>query len=178
MIGRKRLYHFTFVTYLPLILYLDRLIGKPRGIRPSLDTQAKYQTGGRPVVWLTERPSLKPTAADLEWLKNQHALSAEAKADYREYGPIGDRTAMLEVELSTVSKRLWRWGSWLRSNGGSAVLQAASPSARAEWWVYFGTISGDHIVGFCWTNVPSRDEYEDKLKTEIAAAFSEQDEVA
>jgi hypothetical protein len=81
-----------------------------------------------------------------------------------------DRTAMLVIELSTVSERLWRYGSWLRSKGCAGALPLLAPSARTEWWVYFGTINADRIDGFAWTGTPC-DEAEDHVKAAINAAF-------
>jgi hypothetical protein len=148
------LYHFTFARHLfPIFGWRcldDDVQPVAEGIRPTVNEGP--MTGGVPVVWLTSLPSLMPTPADLGW--------------WRERGAIGDRTAMLVVDLS--DNRVRHYGRWLRKH---KVIDPAKlpPSALMKWWIYFGTISTDRIVGLSWTDAPA-DEHEAKLIAVIDAA--------
>jgi hypothetical protein len=160
-----RLYHFTFVAHLFPILGF-RCIAE--GIRPAED-DADPITSGLPVVWLTSRPSLMPTPADLDWANSPGCpWPRESIAGLLREGPIADRTAILAVDLAPNGKRLRHITAFCHPK----ILELMAPSARADWWVYSGTISAERIEGFEWTDAPSVNEAEAKLKTAIEAAFT------
>jgi hypothetical protein len=92
-------------------------------------------------------------------------------AEYREFGTIGDRTAMVVVELPTASSKLRRYGPWMRSKGGGIILKKMAPSAAIEWWVYRGTIARKHIVGFDWTDAHCN-EGEEHIKAVVDATIA------
>ena len=111
-------------------------------------------TMGQPVVWLTTQETIKPTQADLDYMDEQ---DAEA---FREQMFVG-RDTRLTVNLSTMSKRLVHYHTWLRTTKLAAItddpdappftgndflkLCSLTPSAREHWWVYFGTIKPARI---------------------------------
>ena len=168
------LFHFTFVAHLfPIFGWQcldDDVAPTAEGIRPMRSDDDACMTYGRSVVWLTSRPSLKPTPADLDWLGSPLCpLPPELIPHYREHGPIGDRTAMVVVDLSPNSKRLRHYGRWLRDQGLDLVADRLSPSARTDWWVYFGAVGADRITGFKWTDAPPNDG-ECHLRDAIEAA--------
>jgi hypothetical protein len=161
------LYHFTFIGHLfPIFGWRcldDETPPVAEGIKPTADA-ADPMAEGAPVVWLTSRPSLKPTLADLDWAKSPAcSWSPKSIAGFCEQGTIADRTAMLTVELAPNSKRLRHVTAFCRPK----VLKLMAPSACADWWAYFGTISADRIMDFSWTGAPSCNESEEYLKAAI-----------
>jgi hypothetical protein len=142
-----RLYHYT---------YLKNLFGiSVAGLTPCKhDPPLDIMTMGQPVVWLTSQETIKPTQADLDYMDEQ---DAEA---FREQMFVG-RDTRLTVNLSTMSKRLVHYHTWLRTTKLAAItndpdappftgkdflkLCSLPPSAREHWWVYFGTIKPARI---------------------------------
>ena len=142
-----RLYHYT---------YLKNLFGiSVAGLTPCKhDPPLDIMTMGQPVVWLTTQETIKPTQADLDYMDEQ---DAEA---FREQMFVG-RDTRLTVNLSTMSKRLVHYHTWLRTTKLAAItddpdappftgndflkLCSLTPSAREHWWVYFGTIKPARI---------------------------------
>jgi hypothetical protein len=142
-----RLYHYT---------YLKNLFGiSVAGLTPCKhDPPLDIMTMGQPVVWLTTQETIKPTQADLDYMDEQ---DAEA---FREQMFVG-RDTRLTVNLSTMSKRLVQYYTWLRTTKLAAItddpdvppftgndflkLCSLTPSAREHWWIYFGTIKPARI---------------------------------
>jgi len=156
MAGMK-LYHFTFVAHVPAMLGADLIDGPSdgeRGIRPGA---GDFQTAGRPVVWLSSRDTLKPTAADLQWESKRH--SAAEMERYAIAGPIGDRTVRLTVELSN-SRRLRHYGTWVREQDDALLAAFSAPSVLADYWIYFGTIQRERIVEIARTDAPFNNDAE------------------
>jgi hypothetical protein len=168
------LYHFTFAAHLfPILGWRcldDEAPCAAEGIRPKADV-ADPMTDGAPVVWLTSRPSLMPTPADLDWVNSPACpVHPDAIPEFRERGTLGDRTAMLIVSLAPNSKRLRH----IKAFCPPEVFELLAPSVRADWWAYFGTLSADRVVDFSWTDAPSRNEAEERLKAAIDAGVRRQ----
>lgn len=132
-----RLYHFTEA---------KNLVGiSIRGLAPQ---PCGPLTMGQEVVWLSTQETLRPTQADLDW----GAVHLEEPERYREQMILGCDTR-LTVHLSTASKRLVHYHTWLRTTKlvgisddpdaplcvGNDLLKLATPSSH-KWWIYFGTI--------------------------------------
>jgi hypothetical protein len=171
------LYHFTFAGNLIDILGFETRDPNTNhieshawiGIRPSI---ADFMTAGRSVVWLTSRNSMKPTPADLEWLPSSNFTPAEREI-FKQQGNLGDRTAVLTVGLSGNGHRLHHYGDWLRKNSAKLAFATfrLAPSALTDWWIYFGTIPANRITDHAWTDAPSVNEAETRLKAAIDDAF-------
>ena len=154
-----KLYHFTFA--LPLLDIFGLTTEDPtdgtviereaQGIKPSLglgDHDNGHMTKNQPVVWLTLRDSVTLTPDDLEWLNSPICpLNSVEKHMHRTEGYTRDRTVVLAVDLSPNSKRLRHYGNWLRENGLEHIAHYLSPHARTDWWIYFGTVPPNRIVG-------------------------------
>ena len=135
---------------------------------------ADHMANGQPVVWLTSRSGLMPTPADIDWVNSPSCPWSRTSIEgFLREGTIADRTAMLTVNLSPNSKRLRHITAFCRPE----ILQLCAPSARADWWAYFGTISADRIVDFSWTDTPGT-EAEQRLKAAIDDARREGERAA
>jgi hypothetical protein len=146
-----RLYHYACI---------KNLFGiSVAGLTPCKDDPPlDIKTMGQPVVWLTTQETIKPTQADLNHMA-RHVGEQDAEA-FREQMFIG-RDTRLTVNLSTMSKRLVHYHTWLRTTKIAAItddpdappftgndflrLCSLTPSAREHWWVYFGTIKPARI---------------------------------
>jgi hypothetical protein len=147
-----KLYHYTRA---------ENLLGiSLRGLTPNVSPdEVGVMTMGQPVVWLTTQETLKPTQADLDHVA--HRVGIEEAAAFGESMLIG-RDTRLTVNLSTLSKKLIHYHSWLSTTDivkadsrdpddtsryftGLDVLKWLPPSAKEHWWVYFGTIKPARI---------------------------------
>jgi len=148
----KKLYHYTCRTNLFGIAV--------NGLTPNkYEPPTDLLTMGLPVVWLTTQESLTPTAADLEHMR-RHDKDAER---FKE-ATLLERDTRITVNLSTLSRRLVHWVTWLSTTNrvlvdaenpddttrhitGRDVLQMfpPTPTAKKHYWIYFGTIKPARI---------------------------------
>ena len=156
--GRQRkltLYHFTLRERLPSI--------REYGLIPHMDIQGI--TFGRPVVWLTKQPANFdiPTDAERVWLERVWLAPSAIKAVKREYRRrenclkwCGDRVTRLTVNLSPHNRRLKHFAPWVQKlsaecddktrEANYCLDLEPTPSMRAGWYVYLGTIPPQKIV--------------------------------
>lgn len=144
----KTLYHYTF---------RENLFGiAVNGLTPSkYDPPVDLITMGQSVVWLTTQPSLTPTASDLEHMQRVHGEDAR---QFKHSMLLG-RDTRLVVNLSTLTRKLVHWYSWMQTTDlaapcvdgrrvtGRDVFEhfPPSPTAKEHWWIYFGTIKPARI---------------------------------
>lgn len=108
------------------------------------------------VLWLTRQETQKPTEADFEFMRG---LGHGDKAAFAEQMFLHHDTR-LTVNLSTASKRLQHYRTWLLktkltgvdADGGKTFtgrdvleLEPSSAAAVQQWWLCFGTIAPDKI---------------------------------
>jgi hypothetical protein len=132
--SNMRLYHFTQKKNLLSIAM--------RGLTPNVPGEP-LMTRGEPVVWLTRRPSLAPTAADIAFMQEQNWSAAE-REKFSQAVYIGTDT-MLTVELSTAGRRLWKWRKWLQHVGAKVSALIMIPTTMTDWYIYFGTVAPHKI---------------------------------
>jgi hypothetical protein len=149
--GELRLYHYTHSRNL-FGIHLS-------GLLPSkYDPPSDLLTMGQPVVWLTTQTTLAPTPADLEYLRARRDDGDELHSGFAESTLVG-RDTRLPVNVSTLSKKLVHWYTWLSTTNivcanadnlndtsrhltGRKVLEMfpPSPTSKEHYWIYFGTI--------------------------------------
>jgi hypothetical protein len=120
------LHHFTHADLLPLI--------EERGLVPRADVNL-MTPGDQPVVWLTEQTSLRIQKAERigDWDKDEWLVGG---------------TARVTVRIPTHDRKLARYIPWLKKHGAPGVdPEMASATIARHWWVYFGSIPRDQIVG-------------------------------
>jgi hypothetical protein len=114
-----------------------------------------------PVVWLSAEDTLECTPEDIAFLWSRPDLWRPAEINHMEKrGTLGDRDVLIEVDLAPNSRRLKHWATWAK--GVPGLLDVATPSARANWWLYLGTIQPNAITNF--TIIPKPETNEGALK--------------
>jgi len=121
-----------------------------RGLTPA---KPGLLTGWRHVVWLTRQEDIKPTQADAD---DQRGIIGDEADDFAG-GMLLHRDYRLTVDLSKTNKKLVHYHTWLiaqkavgadasgKTITGRMIAENLPPSAKAQWWIYFGTIKPDRI---------------------------------
>jgi hypothetical protein len=119
-----------------------------RGLTPNVP-DLSLTTMGQAVVWLTRQQTMKPTAADIAYLKaSDHPEDLELFSE----SMLLNKDTRLTVNLSNVGKRLCHYQTWMQKTKitaahdsgtvltGADVLKLHQLPSIADWFIYFGTV--------------------------------------
>jgi hypothetical protein len=132
-----RLYHFTQPKHLKAIM------------RDGLKASAAHEgnavpVGGKPVVWLTDRPTLAPSQSIKKELLRRGTLARGSNLPHA--------TVCLSVRIPDGDRKLARYLDWLNRSANKSLRSGLDiefvSRTFGDTWAYFGDIAPENLAVF------------------------------